>query len=174
MLTSANYGGAVASFLTGGLSLQVEHHLFPAISFLHYPAISRIVASECAARGIPYSRYAGLPEAIAAFCRCGLRDQGKGSCKRATRGVPRLRCISLPKAIAASCRCAPGNLLRRDSSQLTVRRPKFLSWVCGGGASGCKPGEQTRGSATRMRMFSVALPTKGHSTSCMLPAMQTS
>ena len=63
----------MANFLTGGLSLQVEHHLFPAISFLHYPAISRIVASECAARGIPYARYPGLPEAIAAFCRCGLR-----------------------------------------------------------------------------------------------------
>ena len=84
VLTSANYGGAMANFLTGGLSLQVEHHLFPAISFLHYPAISRIVASECAARGIPYSRYPGLPAAIAAFCRCGLRflkrDSAHASC----------------------------------------------------------------------------------------------
>ncbi len=48
----------------------MEHHLFPAISFLHYPAISRVVASECSLRGIPYSRYASLPAAIAAFCRC--------------------------------------------------------------------------------------------------------
>ena len=70
VLTSANYGGVVANFLTGGLSLQIEHHLFPAISFLHYPAIARVVASECAARSIPYLQYASLPEAIAAFCRC--------------------------------------------------------------------------------------------------------
>ncbi len=51
----------------------MEHHLFPAISFLHYPAIARVVASECAARGIPYARYASLPDAIAAFCRCAAR-----------------------------------------------------------------------------------------------------
>ena len=79
VLTSANYGGVVANFMTGGLSLQVEHHLFPAISFLHYPAISRVVASECAARGIPYSRYASLPEAIAAFCRFGSSVLGLGT-----------------------------------------------------------------------------------------------
>jgi fatty acid desaturase (delta-4 desaturase) len=37
--TSANWGGPIASWFTGGLSLQIEHHLFPAIAFVHYPAI---------------------------------------------------------------------------------------------------------------------------------------
>ena len=35
VLTSANWGGAVGNFFTGGLNLQVEHHLFPAVSFMH-------------------------------------------------------------------------------------------------------------------------------------------
>ena len=37
IVTSANWGGSVGNFFTGGLNLQVEHHLFPAISFMHYP-----------------------------------------------------------------------------------------------------------------------------------------
>jgi hypothetical protein len=52
VLTSANWGGVVGNFFTGGLNLQVEHHLFPAISFMHYPAIAAIVADECKKRGI--------------------------------------------------------------------------------------------------------------------------
>eukprot|EP00976_Prorocentrum_cordatum_P001219 24553-Prorocentrum_minimum.AAC.1 len=27
--------------------LQIEHHLFPAVSFMHYPAISKVVKEEC-------------------------------------------------------------------------------------------------------------------------------
>jgi len=36
--------------------LQIEHHLFPAISFMHYPAIAAIVADECKKRGIQVSK----------------------------------------------------------------------------------------------------------------------
>ena len=67
VLTSANWGADIGNFFTGGLNLQVEHHLFPAISFMHYPAISRIVADECAKRGIPYVHYDTLPEIIGRF-----------------------------------------------------------------------------------------------------------
>jgi hypothetical protein len=35
VLTSANWGGVIGNFFTGGLNLQVEHHLFPAVSFMH-------------------------------------------------------------------------------------------------------------------------------------------
>lgn len=59
VLTSANWGGVVGNFFTGGLNLQIEHHLFPAISFMHYPAIAAIVADECKKRGINVSRAAG-------------------------------------------------------------------------------------------------------------------
>lgn len=34
---------------------QIEHHLFPAISFMHYPAIAKIVADESKKRGINVS-----------------------------------------------------------------------------------------------------------------------
>lgn len=67
VLTSANWGGAVGNFMTGGLNLQIEHHMFPAVSFVHYPAIAKIVRQECERRGIPYASYATLPEILVRF-----------------------------------------------------------------------------------------------------------
>jgi fatty acid desaturase (delta-4 desaturase) len=74
--TSVDYGGAVANFLTGGLSLQVAHHLFPAVSFGHYPAIAAIVEDECAKRGVPYTRYPSLWDALKAYSAF-MRDVGR-------------------------------------------------------------------------------------------------
>lgn len=48
---------------------QVEHHLFPAISFCHYPAIAVIVEDECRKRGVQYARYDTLPEILGRFVR---------------------------------------------------------------------------------------------------------
>lgn len=42
------------SWYVGGLNFQVEHHLFPRISHVHYPAISGIVKSTAEEFGIPY------------------------------------------------------------------------------------------------------------------------
>ena len=67
VLTSANWGGSIGNFMTGGLNLQIEHHMFPAISFMHYPAIARIVRDECEKRGINYASYDTLPEIIGRF-----------------------------------------------------------------------------------------------------------
>jgi len=67
VLTSADWGGVVGNFFTGGLNLQVEHHLFPAICFVHYPAIARIVADECAKRSVPYFIYPSLPAILGRF-----------------------------------------------------------------------------------------------------------
>ena len=36
----------------GGLNFQIEHHLFPRISHLHYPALEPIVRSVCADAGV--------------------------------------------------------------------------------------------------------------------------
>jgi acyl-lipid (8-3)-desaturase len=47
-------GNEVANFLTGGLNHQIEHHLFPSVHPVHYPAISRIVRAKCRKHGIPY------------------------------------------------------------------------------------------------------------------------
>jgi linoleoyl-CoA desaturase len=45
METTANFSrkSPIATFLCGGLNMQVEHHLFPRICHIHYPAISEIV-----------------------------------------------------------------------------------------------------------------------------------
>lgn len=50
--------------------LKVEHHLFPAISFVHYPAIARIVRDECAKRGVRYTHYKTLLGNLSGFLCC--------------------------------------------------------------------------------------------------------
>lgn len=67
LMTSANWGGVVGNFFTGGLNLQIEHHLFPAICFVHYPAISKIVRQEAEKRGWVYQSYVTLPQILAKF-----------------------------------------------------------------------------------------------------------
>ncbi len=45
----------IVSWLVGGLNFQIEHHLFPRISHVHYPAISRLVEQTCREFGIRYT-----------------------------------------------------------------------------------------------------------------------
>ncbi|MBC8033000.1 MAG: fatty acid desaturase, partial [Chitinophagaceae bacterium] len=42
------------SWYVGGLNFQVEHHLFPRISHVHYPALSLIVKETTREFNIPY------------------------------------------------------------------------------------------------------------------------
>ena len=42
------------TWLLGGLNFQVEHHIFPGICHLHYPAIQKIVKKYCREKGIVY------------------------------------------------------------------------------------------------------------------------
>lgn len=54
-------------FLTwylGGLNYQVEHHLFPTICHVHYPAISEIVKSTCEEFNVPYLETESFFEAL--------------------------------------------------------------------------------------------------------------
>lgn len=44
-------------WMLGGLNFQVEHHLFPRVSHIHYPAISRFVRETCAEFNIQYKEY---------------------------------------------------------------------------------------------------------------------
>jgi linoleoyl-CoA desaturase len=52
------------SWWLGGLNFQVEHHLFPKISHIHYPAVSNIVRKTCAALGVPYIAHSKMHLAI--------------------------------------------------------------------------------------------------------------
>lgn len=64
--TTANFAtdNAVVSWCLGGLNFQVEHHLFPKINHVHYPALSKLVKETCAEFGINYLEY---PTVTSAF-----------------------------------------------------------------------------------------------------------
>ncbi|MEQ9443151.1 MAG: acyl-CoA desaturase [Cyclobacteriaceae bacterium] len=55
----------VISWLLGGLNFQVEHHLFPRISHIHYPKINQLVKETCQEFNIAYHEY---PSFFRAFC----------------------------------------------------------------------------------------------------------
>jgi len=54
--TAANWSvNSTAWWLVaGGLNFQIEHHLFPGVCHVHYPAISKIVQSTCKKYKVPY------------------------------------------------------------------------------------------------------------------------
>jgi len=45
---------ALLGWYLGGLNFQVEHHLFPRVCHLHYPALARIVEETCRAHRVRY------------------------------------------------------------------------------------------------------------------------
>jgi len=60
--TTANFatGNKVLSWFLGGLNFQVEHHLFPRISHVHYPAINKLVKETCAEFNVRYVEYPSM------------------------------------------------------------------------------------------------------------------
>jgi linoleoyl-CoA desaturase len=52
------------SWLLGGLNFQVEHHLFPKISHVHYPEINKIVKQTCQEFGVMYKEFPTVFAAI--------------------------------------------------------------------------------------------------------------
>jgi len=65
--TTANFAtkNKWLSWYVGGLNFQIEHHLFPKISHVHYPAISKIIKQTCNEFGIQYVEYKKMRHAIA-------------------------------------------------------------------------------------------------------------
>jgi len=64
--TTSNFAmnNKVISWFVGGLNYQIEHHLFPRVSHVHYPAISKIVMQKCKEYNLPYNKYNTLTEAL--------------------------------------------------------------------------------------------------------------
>jgi linoleoyl-CoA desaturase len=56
METTANFARSskLLSWYVGGLNFQIEHHLFPKVCSVHYPAISTIVKQTAEKFGVPY------------------------------------------------------------------------------------------------------------------------
>jgi len=53
-------------WMLGGLNFQIEHHLFPRISHIHYPAVARYVRQTCKEYGISYNEYKSMLSAVVA------------------------------------------------------------------------------------------------------------
>jgi linoleoyl-CoA desaturase len=64
--TTSNFamGNKFISWCVGGLNYQVEHHLFPKVSHIHYPALSKIVQEKCKEYNLPYNYYDTMWEAL--------------------------------------------------------------------------------------------------------------
>jgi len=64
--TTANFAtnNRLISWWVGGLNFQIEHHLFPRISHVHYPAISKIIRKTCNDFGVPYIEYPKMRLAV--------------------------------------------------------------------------------------------------------------
>lgn len=77
LATTANFStrSKIVSWFVGGLNFQVEHHLFPRISHIHYPAINKLVMELCAKYNVPYIEYPNLIKAIGAHV-AHLREVG--------------------------------------------------------------------------------------------------
>ncbi len=69
--TTANFAmnNPVISWFVGGLNFQIEHHLFPKVSHVHYPAISKIVMEKCAEFNLPYNHFDTMGQAVASHFR---------------------------------------------------------------------------------------------------------
>ena len=53
----------------GGINYQIEHHLFPNMSNVHYPTIAPIVQDFCKENGIPYVHHDNLWEAYQSYLK---------------------------------------------------------------------------------------------------------
>jgi linoleoyl-CoA desaturase len=60
----------------GGLNYQIEHHLFPKVSHVHYPRLAPIVEGACADFGVSYTVHDGFFPAVSSHWRW-LRKMGR-------------------------------------------------------------------------------------------------
>jgi linoleoyl-CoA desaturase len=69
--TTVNFAmnNKVISWLVGGLNYQVEHHLYPKISHIHYPQISKIVQQTCKDLNIEYNAFPTFGKALLSHFR---------------------------------------------------------------------------------------------------------
>jgi linoleoyl-CoA desaturase len=69
--TTANFAfsNKLVTWFVGGLNYQIEHHLFPRISHIHYPAISKIVKETCEKFDLNYIYFPSTRAAIASHVR---------------------------------------------------------------------------------------------------------
>jgi linoleoyl-CoA desaturase len=75
--TTSNFAGKnrFLSWYIGGLDYQIEHHLFPSISHIHYHALSPIVRETAMEFGLDYNAKANFANALGSHIRM-LKNMG--------------------------------------------------------------------------------------------------
>lgn len=58
--SSSSVGGRLLGFFHGGLNYQIEHHLFPRISHVHYYKLKPVIQEWCKKHNIKYNYYNNL------------------------------------------------------------------------------------------------------------------
>ncbi len=83
--TTANFAprNKLVNWYVGGLNYQVEHHLFPRISHIHYPAISGIVEKTCRQFNLPYHTFPTMGASLASHFRM-MKQLGRKPLELAT------------------------------------------------------------------------------------------
>jgi linoleoyl-CoA desaturase len=78
--TTANFApkSRLINWYVGGLNFQIEHHLFPKISHVHYPAISGIIKKYCAQHNVPYIQFNTMAQAVGSHFRM-MKHLGKAA-----------------------------------------------------------------------------------------------
>jgi linoleoyl-CoA desaturase len=64
------------TWLLGGLNYQIEHHLFPRVSHVHYPALAVIVEATCREYGVRYTAHPTLWAGVRSHYRW-LKEMGR-------------------------------------------------------------------------------------------------
>ncbi len=84
METTSNFGRSnpVLNWYVGGLNFQVEHHLFPRVCSVHYPAISPIVERVARKYGVAYNDQPTFRAAVKSHHRM-LRTFGRDALEAA-------------------------------------------------------------------------------------------
>ena len=69
--TTANFAttNPFVNWFMGGLNFQVEHHLFPGVSHIHYPQLNRILKETCREFNIKYMEFATVSGAFVSHMR---------------------------------------------------------------------------------------------------------
>lgn len=78
LFTTANFAPKnwLVNYYTGGLNHQVEHHLFPNISHIHYDKISKIVKETALEFDLPYQEFKTMRSAVASHFK-HLKELGQ-------------------------------------------------------------------------------------------------
>jgi linoleoyl-CoA desaturase len=94
MRTTANFAtqNKLAGFLLGGLNQQIEHHLFPKVCHIHYPAISAIIKETAQEFDLPYIENASFFKALQSHYRM-LKALGPEAFKLRLEPVPESQAI---------------------------------------------------------------------------------